>query len=190
MSSYTLIRDVSNTLKKLISQNIAELTSENSILFDSPGEVESGTITRLSIFLYQVEPNPFTRNLGDIPVGNAKLRYPPVSVDLNYMFTPYAQYRETEFIVLEKLVQLFHDNAVLKENQLEGNLQQSDNSEIRIVPVTLTLDELNKLWGIFPNKSYKLQICYKLTPVYIPSSKVRDIARVETPEIRSERTDG
>lgn len=190
MSSYTLIRDVGNTLKNLLSQNISELASENSILFDSPGEIESGTVTRLSVFLYQIEPNPYTRNLGDIPVGDTQLRYPPASLDLNYLFTPYAQFRETEFIVLEKLVQLFHDTGVLRAEVLQGNLIASANKEIRVVPVTLSLDELNKLWGIFPNKPYKLQVCYKLTPIYIPSSRVRDIARVKEPEIRTGRTSG
>jgi len=178
MGSFTVLRDVCNTLKKLLKDNIPQLSDENSIVFDSPADIESANTNRLSVFLYQISENSHLRNTEPIPKGTNQMYYPPLTVDLFYLFIPYAQSRETEFIILERLMQIFHDNSVLKEQMLQGNLKANGNDEIRVVPNSLTLEELNKLWGTFPNKAYKLSVSYMLTPVRIPAEKEIDFTRI------------
>lgn len=179
MGSFTIFRDVGDTLKKILKDNVTELSEENSILFESPADIAQPTTTaKLSIFLYQIIKNPYLSNAEPEPVGTTQMQYPPLSVDLFYLFTPYAQNKETEFIILEKIMLIFHDNPILKGQMLQGNLMASGNDEIRVVPNVLTLEELNKLWGMLPNKSYKLSVSYMLTPVRIPSEKTKDITRV------------
>lgn len=178
MGSFTVLRDVGFTLKKLIKDNIPELSDENSILFDSPADIEPATTAKLSVFLYQIMENSHLRNIEPVFKGTNQMEYPPLTVDLFFLFTPYAQNRETELIILERLLQIFHDNPVLKEQVLQGNLKKSGNDEIRVVPNILALEELNKLWGTFPNKAYKLSASYMLTPVKIPSERIKDITRV------------
>ena len=183
MGSFTLLRDVGETLKKLLKKNINEISDENSIIFDSPADIESAATAKLSVFLYQIMENTHLRNAEPIPIGTTQMRYAPLTVDLFYLFTPYAQNRETETIILERLMQIFHDNSVLKGQMLQGNLKASGNDEIRVVSNGLTLEELNKLWGMFPNKSYKLSVSYMLTPIMIPSEKAYDIKRVVEKDI-------
>jgi len=178
MGSYTILRDIGYTLKKLLKDNIPELSDENSILFDSPADIESTTTTKLSAFLYQVLENPYLRNTEPTPKGTNQMNYPHLTVDLFYLFIPYAQNKETELIILEKIMQIFYDNSVLKGQMLQGGLKASGNDEIRVIPNSLTLEELNKLWGTFPNKAYKLSVSYMLTPVKIPSARIKDITRV------------
>lgn len=163
-----VLKDVGESLKKLLKQ-IPELP-ENSIVFDSPADIEPGD-TKLSIFLYQVVENSFLKNVESEPVGIDQMRYPPLTLDLHYMFTPYAKNRETELIILERLVQIFHDYPVMKGSMLEGNLVASGNDELRIVANNLTFEDINKLWERFPNKSFKLSVSYLLTPVRVPSEK-------------------
>lgn len=192
MGSFTVLRDIGNSLKKLLKNNITELSDDNSILFDSPGDIEPTTTTRLAIFLYRIMENPYLRNQERTPVpdNDEEMLPPPVVVDLFYLFIPYAQTRETECIVLEKIIQIFNDNAVLRGNKLQGNLKTSGNKEVRIISNTLSLDELEKLWGTFPNKPLKLAVSYIVTPVSIPSEKKIPVKRVEEKHIEMYRKDG
>lgn len=166
----TILRDVGMTLKGLLKQ-ISEIPDENSIVFDSPADLEQSDKTRLSVFLYQVVVNPFLRNIESEPVGLDKLRPIPLTLDLYYIFTPYAKERETELLLLEKVMQTTYDNPVLRGEQLMGSLKNSINNEIRITPNNLTFEEINKLWERFPNKPFKLSASFILTPVKIPSGK-------------------
>jgi len=179
LSTYTIIRDVGESLRKLLRDNIKpELSKEDSITFDSPADIESPTTPKLSIFLYKTTENAYLRNSPPESVGNTQMRRPPIVFDLHYVFTPYAKDREAETIILEKLMQTLYDNPVFRGDNLQGNLKGLKDQEIRIVYNNLTTDELNKLWSIFPNKALKLSTSYILTPVRIPSSSIKDITRV------------
>jgi hypothetical protein len=171
-----VLKDIGDSLKKFLHRITPELESENSIVFDSPADLESTGNNTLSVFLYQVIENSYLRNAEPEPVDIDQMRHPPLTIDLHYILTPYAKKIETELIIMEKLMQLFHDNSVLKGDMLEGGLQGS-GEQIRIVPNNLTLDEINKLWERFPNKSYKLSVSYILTPVKIPSARPTEIVK-------------
>lgn len=183
MATFTVLRDVGESLKKLIRQNITELSGTDSVVFDSPADIESSSTPKLSVFLYQITENSYLRNALPQPLGISQLQYPALTLDLYYLFTPYAQNRETELIIIEKLMQVCYDNSVLKGQMLAGNLSQTENTEVRVTPYPLTLEELNKLWGTFSNKPFKLSVSYLLTPVKIPSERKRDITRVVEKDI-------
>jgi Pvc16 N-terminal domain len=174
MASPTVLRDIGVTVKKLLQSSIDELAATST----------SSTATDvLSIFLYQVGESAHLRNVEPSPIGTEKMEYPPVTIDLHYMFTAYAQNRDTELMILGKLMQVFRRYAVLRGDVLQGALQTTGNDEIRVVPNVLSLDELNKIWSLFPNKGLKLSLSYMLTPVRIPSENVIDITRVQQREI-------
>lgn len=180
-----VLRDVGLSLKKLLQQKITELSQENSIIFESPADIEPTANPRLSIFLYQVAENTYLRNTGSDAVSTDRMRYPPLTLDLHYIFTPYHQNREIELIILERLIQVFHDNPVIRDAMLEGSLKDSGNDEIRIVSNNLKLEEISELWERFPNKAFKISISYILTPVRIPSEKEPvKITKVKEKDIR------
>ncbi len=166
-----ILLDIGDSLRNLILKKIAELSDENSIILDSPADIEANSNTRLLIFLYQIVENSFLKNVEPEYIGLDQMRHPPLLVDLHYLFTPYAKNRETELIILEKLMQVFHDNPVLKRELLKDSLKGSGNNEIRIVPNNVSFEEINKLWERFPNKAFKLSVSCILTPVRIPSEK-------------------
>jgi hypothetical protein len=58
-----VLRSVSESLRRLIRHHIPELQAESAVVFDSPGEIDSQDETRLSLYLYQTEVNPYLRNL-------------------------------------------------------------------------------------------------------------------------------
>ncbi|RPJ77219.1 MAG: DUF4255 domain-containing protein, partial [Alphaproteobacteria bacterium] len=165
------LRDVGITLRELLQSKVHELkVNQNSVVFESPAEIEP-TGTLLSVFLYQIVENGFLRNTDPVPIDTTRMRYPPLVLDLYYMFIPYAKDRETELLIMEELMQVFYDTSVLREDALQGNLVAAGNNEIRITPNNFTFEEINKFWERFPNKSYKLSASYILSPVKIPSAK-------------------
>jgi hypothetical protein len=181
----TLIRDVSDLLKKLIQDNVIELSGPTSVVLDSPGDIAapSSTQNQLSLFLYQISENPFLKNQEFRQLTPDKSQYFSLPLDLFYLLTPYAKDREVEQIIIAKLLRLFHDNAVLSGTALGDNLLQSGNNELRIVMNSLSLDQLNQLWGIFAEKSYRLSLSYIVTPLLIPSSREIDSQRVTTKQL-------
>lgn len=182
----TILRDIGDSLRELFSSSIDELRAVDAIRFDSPGEMSEDAATRLSIFLYQISINPHLRNEEGMAIGERQIRHPHLPVDLNYIFTVYAKQRETELNITEQLARVMYDNSVLKGDLLKGNLLEQFNTEIYVVPVNLSLDDLNKLWGTFLNKPFKLSLCYQLTPVMLPSDKpLRSITRVTSEELNT-----
>ena len=176
--TFTVIRDVSETLKSLIQANIPELTAANRIVFESPAEVTPGGQPRLSMFLYKVRYNKYLRNEVRIRTAPDQLQDKPMVLDLLYLMTPYSNNTETELIIIEKLMSLFYDNAVLRGTQLEGDLEANGNDALRIVPDDLSVDEIEKLWTAFPNKAYRLSIPFIVSPVCVPSSRLRTVPPV------------
>ncbi len=49
---------------------------------------------------------------------------------------------------------------------------------MQILPQPLSLEDTNRLWGIFPNKPYRLSVAYLVTPVRVPSARIIPITRV------------
>ncbi len=166
-----ILRDVGESVKELLHQKISELSDEDSILFDSPADIEDTTTPKLSMFLYQIVENSHLRNVEHKPIGIDQMRNPPLALDLYYIFTPFANNRETEIIILERIMQILYDNAVIKDEMLTVSLKESGNDKIRIIPNNLSFEELNKLWERFPNKDFKLSVSYIFTPIKIPSEK-------------------
>lgn len=179
-ATYTVIRDVGETLKSVIQDAVSELSATNAVVFDSPAELNPGGSPKLSVFLYRIAHNPHLRNTPPAPVSVTEMGYPPLSLDLMYLFTPFSNNIETEFIIIEKLLQAFYDRPVIAGDDLQGSLVENGNTEFKIVPDELSLDEINKLWTAFPNKPYRLAVSYMISPIFVPSSRGATIHRVTT----------
>ena len=173
----TIIRDVGNTLKELLEANIPALRT--NISFNSPAEMQNPTGNRrlLSLFLYQLAENVHMRNRNMVVPDPERLVYPPVILDLYYLLTPYAQEREDEFDILERVIRVFYDNAALRGSTLKGMLLDSGNDVLRVVLHPLTLEDLNHLWNTFA-KPFKTSVAYLVTLIRIPSSRELTAHRV------------
>ena len=173
----TIIRDVGNTLKELLEVNIPALRT--NISFNSPAEMQNPTGNRrlLSLFLYQLAENVHMRNRNLEAPNPERLVYPAVILDLYYLLTPYAQEREDEFDILERVVRVFYDNATLRGSNLKGMLLDSGNDVLRVVLHPLSLEDLNHLWNTF-SKPFKTSVAYLVTFVRIPSTRELTARRV------------
>ena len=98
VESHEIIYSVGKTLKQLLwddgkIKNLVE--NEANITLKSPAEM--GNDHRLSIYLFRITENPYLKNqemkkhASDDHEPGKFLKYPPVTIDLNYLITPRAQ---------------------------------------------------------------------------------------------------
>jgi hypothetical protein len=127
-----LIRDVSESLKKLLQRSIVELKEENATTLNSPADIElSSNHSGLSLFLYTIQENPHMKNSQVVPIDADISQFPLLALDLFYLLTPYSSSatssREVEQIILAKVMRTFYDNSILDSFMLTGDLVESGN---------------------------------------------------------------
>jgi hypothetical protein len=179
VDSGRVIRAVSESLRALIRAKIPALASESAVVFESPAEIDAEGETKLSLYLYQADTNAFLRNLppvltrraGTLGPVSLQVTPPPLVLDLMYLMVPYAKSAELELVLVDQLVQLFHDFPSLQGEWLQPVLRETGNDTIPIVPDAVSIDTLRHIWAGFQNKSYKLTKVYLLSPVRIPSAR-------------------
>lgn len=181
MSDYNAILYVGETLIRLLWDGIkidpevsSIIQSEDQITLSSPEEIESGK--KLSLFLYQIVENDYLKNQEMQTVNSAKLNQPPLVLSLFYLITTHTQNIASDHLLLGKVMQIFHDNAILRGSVLHESLV---GEELRLILSPLSTDELNKIWSIISgSRPYKLSVSYEVTPVRIKSMRVREVRRV------------
>jgi hypothetical protein len=184
MSDYNAISDVGKILIKLLWDNIKDdshvssiIESDDQITLSSPDE----TAKKLSLFLYQVMENAYLKNEEMQSLNSKKLKYPPLTLSLFYLVTPHTQNMDSDHIILGKVMQIFHDNSILRGSVLPDSLV---GEELRLILNPLSMEELNKIWTVISKtKTYKLSVCYEVTPVAIDSMREREVTRVTEREL-------
>lgn len=185
MSDYAAIADVSDTLKKLLWENMKTdpkiypdiIGSENDITLSSPEGMGEGNTKKLSLFLYQINEFPYMRNQEMQRIGSVKLKHVPLELVLFYLVTPNTEDIKKDHILIGKVMQTFNNNTVARGSILQGGLAGT-KEEIRIAIYPLPFENLFNLWQSFSEKSFKLSVCYQVTPVEIESTREMDAKRV------------
>ncbi len=177
-----VIADAGATLRQVLRDQIAEMAAEERIVFSPPGDVQVTTEPRLGLFLYQVLETPEMRNHPPEPDGLlAARRYQ--AVDLFFLVTPYSQDMEDSHRLLGRVIRVFFERAVLDGSVLQGSLADI-GQPLRILLHPLTLEDLTRLWAIFPNEKYQLSVAYQVTPVKVFGGAGALAGRVITREHR------
>ncbi len=184
MSDFTVIGDIGETLKKLLKNDPwSGISPKPEITFKSPKEIKNdgGNSNKVSLFLYQIIENAYLKNEEAQRIDNSNLRLPPLPLDLLYLVTPYSEDKTQEKIILGKVMQIFHDNAILSGTVLQGDLSGTDE-EIKLLINPISLDDLTKMWSAFQEVSYRLSLTYMVSPVKIDSTRQMSTQRVVSRE--------
>lgn len=189
MSNFLAIATVTATLKQLLQANVQSDVTDASISVRTTRPDTSGTDsipTGINLFLYQVTPNATLRN-ADLPSrSNAGqlVRRPRSALDLHYLLSFHGDESRLEpqrllgsaVRTLNAQPQLTHSEIITTIGDPSftflANSDLADEVEIvRFTPVTLTLDEMSKIWSIFYQMPYALSIVYIASVVYIEGSE-------------------
>ncbi len=147
-------------------------TSEVDISLDSPanlaGDNTPGAANALlSLYLYQVMPNPHVNNVGYLPDEGGTQRFPPLGLNLSYLLTPLSASAEDCLLTLGHAMQILAAHAVTRAGFLESALHPR-TPELKLTVNPMSLEELTRIWNAF-NLPYRLSVCYQVQFVAIDS---------------------
>jgi Pvc16 N-terminal domain len=176
MSSYTALAEVGESLAGVLWQEIqldpvvnALIDTENKISLKSPADLANDLSVRLSIYLYRVVEDPFTKNQFPVMGNGARLRKAPLTLDLFYLITPLVGEPRDQQIVLGKVLQVLYDRAILEGSDLVGSLATA-NEPLRAIFNPVSLEETARVWQAL-ELSYRLSVCYVVRVAIVDSTR-------------------
>lgn len=186
MSNSLAIAAVTATLRNLLDAKInASLVDDpssdpglagTSVSTKSLDKARSGSGNQVNLFLFQTVPNPAWQNM-DLPQQtrpNEQGR-PPLALVLNYLVTAYGSNDDDQLShrLLGRSMSVLHDHAVLGQSEIRAALAGNDLADqierVRITPLTLSVEEISKLWTVFQSP-YRISAAYQVSAVLIDST--------------------
>lgn len=175
------IRDVGETLVQLLRANVNAVNDEQIALL-SPANVKIEDI-RLTLFLYSIAPAADLRNELEIPGMLANDEAVSEPLDLYYLLTSFApKGSETTdgtldaHLLLGEAMRVFFDNGILTSSVLRGDLPRDE--ELRLTLQPMTVEDLTRVWSVFPDSVLHTSVSYLVTPVRLRSTRTRGGSRV------------
>jgi hypothetical protein len=131
------------------------------------------------LYLYQITPNAAWRN-ADLPTRRSDgslAQRPQAALDLYYLLSFYGDGDLVHQRLLGSVVRLLHAQPSLTPEMIRATiiatpfLSSSDLAEqiekIRLMPVSLNMEELSKLWAMFADTPHALSVAYQVSVVLI-----------------------
>jgi uncharacterized protein DUF4255 len=181
-----VIADVGATLQQLLLEQIPDpLDGEGRVVLQSPADVDMTAGARLGLFLYQVLEFPEMRNYppeSTVTLDGREEERRYQTIELFYLVTPYMDRIEDTHRLLGRVMRVFFEYGIVQGSILRGSLADI-GQELRILLHPLSMEDLNRLWGLFPNKPYRLSVAYQVTPVRIVAGPLPPAGRVVTRQL-------
>jgi hypothetical protein len=198
MSNFLAIATVTATLRRVLLQAIPADVTGADVTHIRPAENTGNNSTGLpsvlgvNLYLYQISYNPHWRN-ADLPTRRSDgdlAQKPQAALDLHYMFSFYGDESKLEpQRLLGSTVAYFHSQPLLTRAQIQLavsdatlDLAQSDLADqielVRFTPLSLSLEEMSRLWSVFFQVKHVLSVAYQASVVLV---EPRVIPRVALP---------
>jgi hypothetical protein len=184
MSNFRAIATVTVTLQRALQAAIQSDVAGATVSTVRPAE---GTNTHLpttgvNLYLYQVSQNPHRSNL-DLPTRRSAgdlVQRPQIALDLYYLLSFYGDETKLEpQRLLGSSVAFLHSQPMITRPQIQAAvadpskdfLAQSDLADqpelVRFTPLTISLEELSRLWSVLLQVQYVLSVAYKASVVLV-----------------------
>jgi hypothetical protein len=154
-----------------VTEMLRSLLGDFSVTLDSPASLKSGGESqpaKINLYLYQVLENSFAKNQEWTTLDSGDQQFPPLSLDLYYLLTPYAADTVSAHRVLSQAMQVLHDHPNLAEDDLPPALRLTlDRLSLSLQP--MKLEELTRIWNSL-QATYRLSVSYRVSVVPIRSS--------------------
>lgn len=187
MAGYTIIADVGNALVKILRENMVPDVISNADAIGLCSPSDKGDFV-LGLYLYDIKESEDVFESGMRMAGKNQQQYPSKYLNLYYMLTAYSM-SDVKFRSVEEQRILGRAFQVLMDHgNLDGELQAvstgnaGGNYSIRVEMLRLNNDEKMKLWNM-PDIPYKLSLYYKVSPIEMESTRVRNVQRVTSIEM-------
>jgi hypothetical protein len=198
MSNALAIAAATSTLRNLLVAEIPKLDTDLAdleVTTQPPDLARKGvTKAQLNVFLYQTAINAAWRNQ-DLPHASrpGERGMPPLPLNLHYLITAYGRAENDNDAVSHRVLggamSVLHDHPVLGRAEIRTALTNNDLADqfenLKITPLTMSLEEMSKLWTTFQTQ-YRISAAYELSVVLIDS---RTATRAPLPVLRQGEAD-
>lgn len=160
-----------------VTQTLSNLLSGLDVTLDSPADLRAdvGSFQKINLYLYQVLEHAHTKNQPAFAIDADTQQYPPLTLRLYYLLTPYASDPASAHKVLGHAMQIFYDNALVAEPQMTETLRLATD-KLAIVLLSAKLEDLTRIWNALQTP-YRLSVCYEVRVVPIESTREQATAR-------------
>lgn len=124
----------------------------------------------VSLFLFHIEPNRELRNQPRLVAGGGSDpdEKNSLALDLRYLISVFRQAGASatspnELLALGQIIAGLQADPTIGQGVVPGQ-------EMRLTPEPYPMEELSRIWGLFPNASYATSIVYLASPVYIDAN--------------------
>jgi len=187
VSNYLAIATVTAALQSLLQRDLGVDVPGATVTTVRPDSADNALPDPgANVFLYQVTPNSAWRNT-DLPTRTSAghlVQRPRVALDLHYLLTFYGAELDLEpQRALGSAARTLHAQSLLTRQQIQETitaatdvdpehfLGRSDLVEevelVKFMPLSLSLEELSKLWSVFFQTPYSLSMAYLASTVLI-----------------------
>lgn len=160
-----------------VTDSLVQLLAGLDVTLDSPADLKNatGSFEKLNLYLYQVVEHPHTKNQPAFPLNDGTLQYPPLTLRMYYLLTPYASDPLSAHKVLGHAMRTFYDNAIMTGAQLPESLRLVAD-KLSLVLVSAKLEDLTRIWNAL-QVPYRLSVCYEVRVVPIESALTEGVQR-------------
>jgi len=185
------ISDIEETLIELLRADMSEISIKpEEIQLLSPSDA-AGKDVRLTLYLYSVIESPSLKNEPMQFVTAKEAKRPPLFLDLYFMLTCHPKLGESDLDkrsqedrqVLGRAMRVFYDNGILKGSLLKGKLTDTIE-ELRLSLNPINLEDLTRIWSVFPDTPYRTSVSYLVTPTRVESLRTAGSQRVVSKDAR------
>ncbi|HLF84170.1 MAG TPA: DUF4255 domain-containing protein [Blastocatellia bacterium] len=129
------------------------------------------TANTLSLYLYRVTMNEHLRNTSRVNgLNDASV---PLSVDLHYLMTVWANGAEAEHTILAWATRELYLHPVLDSSALSSEAQWDAGDFIQLIPAEVTSEDMMRIWNAI-DPPYRLSTSYIARVVRIDADRGQD----------------
>ena len=159
----------------LVSAVQSAVGTGTTVVLTDPSQ---GSGNRVSVWLYQVAVDEFSRNAPAAPADSgtparSKSAAPPLGINLYYLITPLFDQPEAEQQALAQVMLYLYENPILAVYQPDVGV----NDQVRVTPLPDSLADRATLWQAL-TEPFKLSMSYIVRTVRLISPNVVSVAPV------------
>lgn len=184
MGDYRTVAAVTRAMAHVLESALERrsMRGEYKVTISSPHQASSARehTKTINLFLYHVRPTPSLRNT-DLPVyeGGRLANVPTVGLDLYYLLSFYGN--KPNDLEAERLlgvaVTAFNSHPLLTQRDFQASAEPERTDlgrldTVAVTPMTLSIEEMQRLWAMFPNVPYTLSMSYCASAAVLASDEV------------------
>lgn len=169
--SDTALNLVTLAFQRLLHTALGTGGQPDDSVFIGPPVPGPATARPVSLFLFHVEPNREMRNQPRAIAGSGSDPVPQnaLALDLRYLISVFRQggaaaTSPNELLALGQVIAGLQSAPGIGQALVAGQ-------QVRLTPEPYPMEEMSRIWGLFPNAVYATSMVYLASPVFVDANE-------------------